>query len=375
MAFTTIKPKQNDAVLESHSLAALCQSQKNKQHVDYSDWVSDVSQVVEAFVLYNRVIVVRHPLYFESGPPFMKVSNAFALESLLSATESEGLLGYVVLDAEPAENYIRMAPLVAQKAIFDLSEPIIFKATTEEEHHEYSIVQQEVARRLHSAFLPSSKSALTEHDIQANTEQRINIARQLLSTLDSATRADVDSLKEIGVPVTLYIPPFLAIVLEKVSRGADFGLAVLEIRQQFTAMRALVAEYESVLKDTSQPLKKLLSARTKIFSDIEKISKALGRGTKVGIWEWADVLDAIPDAFDAATDCIIPQASLVRKLVELPVSKLRYFLLKRRYAALFRAYRDFHRISNYSSLVYSTFEQFENQWKKDSGQEYAIFQF
>ena len=301
MAFVSIKPKPNDAVLESDSLTALCVSPKDDHPDDYSAWVSDVSQVVEAFVLYNRVLVVRYPTYLGRGPLYKKVSHAFALESLFSATQSEGLLGYVVLDAEPTENYIRMAPLAAQRGNFGLSDDSEVLQPNTEEVHEYSTVQQEVARRLHSAFLPSSRSALTERDTKANTEQRINIARQLISALDSATRADVDSLKEIGVPITFYIPPFLAIALEKVSRGADFGLAVLDIRQQFSAVRALIAEYEDVLKDTSRPLKKLLRTRTKIFSDIERISRTLGQGTKVGILEWADVLDAIPEAVDTAT--------------------------------------------------------------------------
>ena len=152
-------------------------------------------------------------------------------------------------------------------------------------------------------------------------------------------------------------------------------MAALEIRQQFTPVRKLVAEYENVLRDTSLPLKKLLSARTKIFSDIEGISKSLGQGTKVGVWEWADVLDAIPKAVDIASNGAIPQASIVRKLIEFPVSKLREILLKRRYAALFHAYRDFHRISNYTNLVCTVFEQFDSQWKTKKGEECAIFTY
>jgi len=375
MAFVTIKPAPNDAVLESSSLTSLCISPREQRPDDYKDWVSDLSQVVEAFVLYNRVLVVRYPKYIGRGPLYMKVSHALALESLVSATQAERLLGYVVLDAEPAENYIRMAPLSAQRSNFGISDDSEVLAEVTEEVREYSAVQQELARRLHIAFLPSSTSALTEHETKANTQQRVNIAQKLLRALDSATRTDVDSLKEIGVPVRFYIPPFLAIALEKVTRGADFGLAVLEVRQQFTSIRELIAEYETVLKDTSQPLRKLLRARNKIFSDIERISRKLGQGTKVGILEWADVLDVIPETVDVATTGAIPRASIVRKLLELPVSKLRDLLLKRRYAALFRAYRDFHQIMSYENLVHTSFEKFEHQWKKRTGEECAVYKF
>lgn len=377
MKFVNIKSSPNNVVLESHSMAALCVSPKNFQPEKYSAWVSDVSQVVEAFILYDSVRVVRFPRYLnaDGGSLYMKASQATALESLLAATQSEGLLEYVLLDAEPKENYIRMAPLTAQRCDFGISGDTDVSLPDAGELHEYSTIQQEVARRLQSAFAPSSESSLTEHYTKTNTEQRINIAKQLISALDSATRADINSLKQIGVPISLYIPPFLAIVLERVLKGADFGQAVVEVRQQFSAVRKLIADYEMVLKDTTSPLKKLIQARSKIFTDIERISSSLGRGTRVGFLEWADVLDAIPDVVETATSGALPQISLVRKLIDLPVSKLRDLLLKRRYAALFHAYRDFHEISNYTNLVSTSFEQFEQQWINKSGDNCAIYKF
>ena len=202
---------------------------------------------------------------------------------------------------------------------------------------------------------------------------RIDLCRNLVSHLDRTTKSDVETLKQIGVPIKFYIPPLLSLVLEKVTKGAEFGEAVWDVRDEFRQVRSLISKYGILFQDTSQPLKVLLETRRKIFRDIELLSKSFEKSDRTGFKEWADVLDTIPDILKDVEMGNIPKATVIAKLLALPIEQLRSIILKRRYSSLFKTRRDFYNITDYANLLDKAMLPYQRKWERDHGDDRGIF--
>lgn len=282
--------------------------------------ISDIARVVEAFVFYSRVIVFLYPARDIGEQSFTKTRQLLAYQSLCELAESENAL-YFVTPSDSPENTPHPTEIVKQAIQFGIKLDINTEELAWGRGLEvgYLLYQQELARQSRLPFAPSENYSFIESYMSRSHQARINISRSILSSLDSATKKDVELLQQIGVPIQFYVPPLLSLVLERVVKGANFGESVWEIREQFKPIRNLIAEYGVLTQETSQPLKRIIRERDKIFRDVDLLTKHFEKRDSSTLKEWADVLDTIPSIMKSIGLGIIPKASLIAKLIELPI--------------------------------------------------------
>ena len=366
-------PGKNDVIIDQNLFVSLqCLPVKNEDQLPISA-ISDIARLIEAFVFYDRILIFFAPKKLIGDDVYCLTTQPIALRTLNNLAVSEGVLCYLNKPdndlASEVDEIIEQAKLLGVELYDNIND---FSSSFESK---YGFFQMEMSRLLRVPFIPSEGKLEIPIYIDLCHQERISIARLFVDKLNKKAIEDIDLLKDIGVPIKFYIPPLLSIVLEKVIKGADFGTAVFDVRNDFKKIRSLIAEYGSLLNDKSITINSALKIRNKIFRDIEFISKAFETRDRSKIKEWADILDIIPGTIKTASLGQIPKASIITKLMKLPIEELRSLILKRRYSSLFRVQKDFYKIQNYTHLLQKAFSQFFLIWKKETGRDRHLFKF
>ncbi len=153
--------------------------------------------------------------------------------------------------------------------------------------------------------------------------------------------------------------------MNSVVKGASFGEAILDLRNKFSGIRKLFAEYNQQFYDYTKPLKDQIKIANRIFSDIEKIAKKFSIVEKTKYKIWTDSFDFILDSASNIKDFnVLNNANLISRLIKLSKEMLYELLLRYRYNSLYKLQKDFYQIKEYSTILIKAIEPTIKESKK-----------
>jgi hypothetical protein len=198
----------------------------------------------------------------------------------------------------------------------------------------------------------SSQTDFVETYVDTNNAFKKSLAEKLIESMNLNIHKDLKEVFNINSDFHFFIPPFLAIVLDNVRKGATFGTAILEVRNKFKSLRVLFSDYNAIFYDDSGTLKKRLKESSKIINEIEIVSRSFSYRDRTMFKLWGDTFDFI---IDSATDIInfnlINSAKLLPRLIRLPKAVITNLIVRKRYDSIFKLKTDFYNIKEYSTLL------------------------
>jgi len=157
---------------------------------------------------------------------------------------------------------------------------------------------------------------------------------------------EVDRFIREQRPISLPVPPFAAILLDRCSAKEDVVCRLFELREEFTPLRSELTKMETVaLKSTS--LEEREDARRSTIDIFTSVAKKFGRTKKT---TFASAVDFAGDALELAGDPLNPK-SYKSSLLLKPVEWIRDWWLRRPLTQLFDVADEFQNIADYGSLA------------------------
>lgn len=353
------KSNPGDGVLEDSALLSFLDISDNP-NADISKLVLEMSKVIESFVFYERIFVFDYQIDDENCEAYFMTKNPLILASIIEKLTNENILNFVQI--LPFNYAPQPSALLKQvKELNILSEEKI--SHFNKFNFAYYLYQQEISRRTKLPFISSDDQYV---NIFINNSQKFkyNLAKRLIEKMNIKAENEMKDLINSNYNIEIFIPPFLSIVLNNVIKGASFGDAILDLRDQFKDLRKLFREYNLLFQDSNLSLKKQIEESSKIISDIEKVSSSFSICDKSRFSVWSDAFDFI---IDSTTDIknynIINSASLISKITKYSKNIIKHLILKRRYSSIYRLKEDFYSIKDYSSLLYKAIIPFEEKSK------------
>ena len=353
------KLSPGDGILEYSALLSFLNI-SDEPNADISKLVLEMSKVIESFIFYERIFVFSYQMDDENCEAYFVTKNPLILASITEKLTKENILNFVqILPFDYAPQ-----PSVLLKQVKELNIMSEEKISHFNKHNfAYYLYQQEISRRTKLPFISSDKEYVSLF-INNSQNFKYNLATRLIERMNIRVENEMKDLINSNYNIEIFIPPFLSIVLNNVIKGASFGDAILDLRNQFKDLRKFFREYNLLFQCPNLSLKKQIKEASKIISDIEKVSSSFSIHDKSRFSVWSDAFDFI---IDSTTDIknynIINSANLISKIAKYSKNIIRYLILKRRYSSIYRLKEDFYNIKDYSNLLYKAIIPFEEKSK------------
>jgi hypothetical protein len=178
----------------------------------------------------------------------------------------------------------------------------------------YSTLAEKVVDQILASARAKGPSEKAQH-IRATHEvarQRLALfraAREDLSMLEKSyrelsthTAEELLSLRRLGRPVPVVIPPIPAIALDASASKDALGRSLLSLRHDLTSARAAITEYESVVTDDQLPIRDSVDAARKLQDAMDRLLRGDQHRPLIAVGDWAtSLLGAARELADGAT--------------------------------------------------------------------------
>jgi hypothetical protein len=209
-----------------------------------------------------------------------------------------------------------------------------------------TLVYWRLAAHLGVPFYPSCRrlpqySSITE-DLRRWTQETVYQA------VAASFATTVREVYDIEQPLPVYLPPALALFLERLRDGAEPGPAVLDLRREHRRLRAALADLPSARRGAAS-LKELRNARRRAAAALTQLDTGprAGMGQQGALDRIVDLAPEIAKVAVNPLDITAYQAALVKA----PVDWLRTWWLRRPYRPVFRLRDRLLAIRGYDRLL------------------------
>ncbi|MFH0802188.1 MAG: hypothetical protein V2A78_07370 [bacterium] len=346
---------EGDAIIDDSALCSFLDGIEDTPSVDIVELISNMSRVIEAFVFFERVFVFSFKVDDENDEAYYVSKNPLMLASIIEDLSKEKILNFVsLLPSDFAPQPSRMLAQVRDIGIMPKESIAKFNNF----NFGYYLYQQEVARRLNLPFI-SSDSKYARSFINSSNAFKYTLSQKLVQGMNAHVSKEFHQLLNSNHDIKFLVPPFLAVVLERVIKGASFGEAIMELRTQFQPVRKLFAQYNSEFRNPARSLKQQITYTSKIIKEIERVASSFSTLDRTTLTIWGDTFDFLIDsATDLANYSPIEGVSIIPRLSHLSKQALNLLILKRRYSSIYKLKKDFYNIKRYSTLLYDATKPF-----------------
>jgi hypothetical protein len=356
---------EGDAIIDDSALCSFLDGIEDTPSVDIARLISNMSRVIEAFVFFERVFVFSFNVDDENTEAYYVSTNPLMLSSIIEHLSKEKVLNFVSL--LPPDFAPQPSRMLAQVRDIEMM-PRESIAKFNNFNFGYYLYQQEVARRLNLPFV-SSDSKYARSFVNSSNAFKYTLSQKLVQGMNAHVSKEFDQLLNSNHDIKFLVPPFLAVVLERVIKGASFGEAIMELRTQFQPIRKLFAQYNSEFRNPARSLKQQITYTSKIFKEIERVASSFSTLDRTTLTIWGDTFDFLIDsATDLRNYSPIQGISIIPRLSRLSKQALNLLILKRRYSSIYKLKKDFNNIKRYSTLLYDATKPFlekaKNLWPK-----------
>lgn len=352
--------KPGDAVLENSVLLSFLELTDSFNPVTNFKVISEISRVIESFVFYERLFVFDYVLDNDNREAYFISENPLPLADIIEKLSKEKILN---LTQVLPFDYVPQPSVLLKQINKSRIIPVIKLKSFNETTFPYYLYQQEIARKVKNPFI-SSDDEYVQYFIKGSQNYKFNLANKLVSSINSNVTKQFTELLKNQHNIEFIIPPFLSIVLNNVVKGASFGEAILDLRDEFSGIRKLFFDYNIQFYDSSNQLKDQIKFANKIFSDIETIARKFSIIEKTRYKIWSDSFDFILDSVAINDFNVIDNANLLSRLLKLSKEMINELLLRYRYNSVYKMKKDFYQIKEYSSLLQKAIEPSIKQSKK-----------
>jgi len=110
------------------------------------------------------------------------------------------------------------------------------------------------------------------------------------SSLSKATKEEIESLKSLGSPIKIFIPPIMSVVLDKVSSPKDIPKLILEMREDSQKIRENFNNYEETIKKENSTLKESIKAAHELQAINQSLADVYGKKDIINLKEFVNTL-------------------------------------------------------------------------------------
>jgi hypothetical protein len=261
---------QGDCVIEDNVFGAFLSDIRETPETDWPQLISEMSRAVEALVLFERSFVFSYQIDEDNDIAYFGTDNPLPLCSIIEELSKEKVLNFVSL--VPIDSSPQPSAMLAQVNELQIV-PKDLVSKFNEFNFAYYLYQQEIARH-HDLPFVSTDSEYARSFVTGSNILKYSLSQKLVQNMNLTISKDFDNLIRTNREFSFFVPPFLAVVLDKVIKGASFGTAILELRHQFRSLRTMFMDYDRELHAPDLTVKEQLKRSARIVKEIEKASSA-----------------------------------------------------------------------------------------------------
>ena len=350
-----------DAILEDSALCSLLNDFSNISDSEILHNISDISRTLEALIMNERVFVFSYHIDNKKNTEaYYYTNNPLPLVSIINELTREKILFFVsILPKNSIPKPSRLLNQIERLGIFSLKE--LNNINT----HNFSsfLYQQEIARRYSIPFYCSDRSYTRKYLNKTNL-LKFSLSQQLLKEINFSISEDMKYLLQTTSNIKYFIPPIMALTLEKVSKGASFGEAILEMRTTCKPLREQFKKYNYEFINNTRSLSEQIKTSKIIAKDIRKLASSFQKLEGSTLTVWGDIFDFVfSNASEMETITPLSAIGLVSKLGILSKDIIELLVLKRRYSSVYKIRSDFFNLADYSSLLINTMTPYQQRAK------------
>lgn len=202
------------------------------------------------------------------------------------------------------------------------------------------------SQSIHSLRLPIAAKMLDSLET--------SVSRKAYAVLSRAIKADINALKDWSSPIRLYIPPIVAVLLDRCSSTSDIPDELLKLRKEFSGYRRKFTEYEQKIKNANN-----LSLEETVKVKVE-LNKAMRLAIKSEFKDTStSILREIPKFFDITLgpDLIPSGSTNILYVLTKGTQRVNDWWTKRRVVYLLDMKKKMYKIRNYDKLFEKVFRQ------------------
>lgn len=343
--------KPNSILLEPSTFLSPLIAIENKEPFSLKDFYN-LSNFIESLILHDEA--------FTFG-----VNRKYYAIPLIKKLKKEHLLSFFVEDM-----------YAYRKPLQDFYSPEVQNDENEYDlkntyYQEYSLG---ISNNHGLPYVPSienTKTVLELNKISQSEHLQSNISKHY-KKLERTFFQDLDTLKEFGKPIKLFIPPIMAIVLSKSSSINDFFNVIFDIRQQYKPLRDKFRDYEFALKDDNTTLLESVKAAKMLKYELEILTNNLeSRDNRMAL-ELCDFFKELPgELFDVKKD--LSPDKIIKLILGKPFEWIKNTYMKRKISYFLSIKNKTYNINRYNELVKKVFgfnyskmeiEQFNSRFRE-----------
>jgi hypothetical protein len=168
--------------------------------------------------------------------------------------------------------------------------------------------------------------------------------------LSNSLRKEFEELQQYLKTNTVFVPPIMAMVLERASKPEDIVEIALELKDRFRPLREAFKEYEYKIGDPSLSLKNSLHAIKELKHSLEQLTSDQNTGNFI-VSEWRDGLSLLPDS-DSLESI---DTGLTKVFLGKPLEWIVNRIKNRKIIGLFNLKKEFLNIQDYHRLIRKVF--------------------
>ncbi|MDV2503509.1 MAG: hypothetical protein RX318_06110 [bacterium] len=175
------------------------------------------------------------------------------------------------------------------------------------------------------------------------------------SQLSKALEKDINLIEKQGRKIEFFIPPVIAILLNRISEPEEIPEELLSMRREFAKTREVFREYLEKIQDDSVSLEKSLNAIKNLQSQMQEITKPYERKSITAVKHWKELVDIIPFNIEETELKNFSIIDILKKLAGIPIELILKKIKMRDTVHLIRLKKEFFEISDYNNLVKKVF--------------------
>lgn len=169
------------------------------------------------------------------------------------------------------------------------------------------------------------------------------------SSLSKAAKKEIQSLKSVGSFVKIFIPPIMAVILDRITYPKEIPTAIMEMRNKSEKTRMTFKEYEETIKNENISLKESIKAANELASINHRISHSFDKKDTLNIKELINNL--IPSNIWEPNKDDIDFKSLLSIFLKEPIESLSRRIKNRGVMYLIDLKSKYLEIKKYSQLI------------------------
>ncbi len=330
-------PPEESAVSISIEHFDACLKLLDGEEFDFRKFL-ELTSYIESYVLYDKVNILKTQRFLAPKP------SLTLSPSTLSLVQSNSILTQIdfgMVSGDRVESII--FSFNHELSLIDNSinlGEIFFHALVDEKEFSipYHIPIEALGRYLDAVQIEKS-------------HQIYSLLFKAYGEMSESLRKEIEELQQFLKTNTVYVPPIMALILDRCSEPANIVELTLEMKEKLRPLRQAFKEYENKFRDSSVSLKDSLTAAKELKRSVEQLRLVEPKNGEYILSEWRDGLSLLPDLDSLESS----DTGLTKFFLGKPAEWIANRIKNRKLITLFNLKKEFLNIQEYHQLIKKVF--------------------